>query len=97
MDSVRTLAKFYNVDQMLYVKHLHMLLFACVQKDFNGMLELVVVAKPSVWVTMTVLRINAVEPEVFVLIPVNSWEHVVEMLNVVSETIKRNVLVQQDS
>ena len=97
MDSVRTLAKFYNVDQMLYVKHLHMSLFACVQKDFNGMLELVDVAKPSVWVTTTVLRINAVEPEVFVLIHVNSWEHVVEMLNVVSEIIKRNVLVQQDS
>ena len=97
MDSARTLAKFYNVDLMLYVKHLHMLLFACVQKDFNGMLELVVVAKPSVWVTMTVLRINAVEPEVFVLIHVNSWELVVEMLNVVSAIIKRNALVQQDS
>ena len=97
MDSVRTPAKFYNVDQMLYAKLLHMLLFACVQKDFNEMLELVVVAKPSVWVTMTVLRINAVEPGVFVLIPVNSWEHVVEMLNVVSEIINRNALVQQDS
>ena len=45
---------------------------------------------------MTVLRINAVEPEVFVLIHVNSWEHAVEMLNVVSEIIKRNALVQQD-